>query len=185
MSTTTTSVNYIGSTYANPAGYYIAAFDYQLAVCAGCYTGAEDASGMEELGDLDEPIGYWHETDAPVHCDACGALLETSLTFDGVKYVVEALADGSGDRAVLDAWNAAFRDVLPRCGCGNGARWYYDSANTWLCYYCNDHQDCFVDAKVRVYNERMTGELRAECTRCGHVWGYWDCACELDCACTH
>lgn len=32
---------------------------------------------------------------------------------------------------------------------------------------------------VRIYRSRMAGNLVATCDKCGHLWGYWECACDL------
>jgi hypothetical protein len=56
------------------------------------------------------------EADTPQHCDACGVFLESPLTPDGTRYVIEKLVeharDGNGDAKVLMEWakfyNAAY-----------------------------------------------------------------------------
>src|SRR5580700_4943174 len=56
------------------------------------------------------------EADTPQHCDACGVFLESPLTPDGTRYVIEKLVEhareGDGDAKVLMEWanfyNAAY-----------------------------------------------------------------------------
>lgn len=174
MTKTATAVEFVPSTYANPAGYYLAAFCYDGAVCVRCYGDYADYAR-----DNDEPVGHWHETDAPVHCEGCGALLETTLTRDGVAYVLEALDSNSGDLAVLAAWREAYGDDLPKCPCGNLAVWH-KQGNLWLCDFCDTHAWCVRPTGVTFYAAQFTGEPRAKCDECGHVWAAWECAgCEL------
>src|SRR3954465_7174226 len=67
------------------------------------------------------------ETDAPSHCDECGALIAESLTEDGIAYVADALvdyitaalfinADGTakhgGSASTLDAWREEYSDTV-------------------------------------------------------------------------
>src|SRR3990172_4334113 len=51
------------------------------------------------------------ETDSPCHCSVCGIPLIHSLTADGVRYVRESVADGSG--CTRELWRTVWADVLP------------------------------------------------------------------------
>ena len=50
------------------------------------------------------------ESDTPQHCSTCGVFLENSLTSDGVNYVREAIADGSG--SVVAEWADFYKQEL-------------------------------------------------------------------------
>jgi hypothetical protein len=61
------------------------------------------------------------ETDTPIHCDTCRALLAFPLTNDGRRYVTDALNDNDGDADVLAAWRAEYgNECGPTCDeCGD------------------------------------------------------------------
>jgi hypothetical protein len=44
------------------------------------------------------------EADSPQHCDSCNVFLENPLTPEGRSHVRRELADGAGDKAVLERW---------------------------------------------------------------------------------
>lgn len=44
------------------------------------------------------------EADASQHCADCGEFLRNELTDDGRRYVIDALARGAGDPAILGEW---------------------------------------------------------------------------------
>jgi hypothetical protein len=112
--TTNTDISIIYGTYSTPAGYYLFSpdgFGYlDLTLCKDCYSSLDDRCD-EDCAD-DEPIGYWHETDAPVHCTACYALLVTSLTRDGVEWLRDAIVSPHGRDYIKRAWITAFEDEL-------------------------------------------------------------------------
>lgn len=82
-------------------------------LCPAC---ALRAAGSVEALEADDEYGrpaFWavfcdSETDAPSHCDTCGAYLPEALTAEGEAYVSEALAvwiaTGHGRPDVLDQW---------------------------------------------------------------------------------
>lgn len=92
--------------------YYI----YQAeSLCEDC--GAEEVSRLRQHHDppSDPDSDEWpiacpnrDESDSPVHCGACGVLIdEIALTSEGVRYVLDALEEhleGDGDPNVLDEW---------------------------------------------------------------------------------
>jgi hypothetical protein len=80
-------VGVVDGTYTDPAGYYPYENDGEpadVALCGACFN-RNPANG--------EPIGYWHETDFPVHCYSCEILIVTTLTRDGKEYVQEQIAE--------------------------------------------------------------------------------------------
>lgn len=93
----------------NPNGYYIVVGGEVIGVaqCCDC-ADSGDRAGAAIDGDEWEPISYHHETDTPVHCDSCDALIFTALTPDGKEYVRDAIASGDGTEAVLQAWATAW-----------------------------------------------------------------------------
>jgi len=50
------------------------------------------------------------ESDTPEHCGDCRAFLGTNLTADGYAYVVESLAQASGNPDVLAEWFDAYAE---------------------------------------------------------------------------
>ena len=52
------------------------------------------------------------------------------------------------------------------------------NGDTGICWEC-DHGCEPVPAGVVFYEARFSGGFCARCETCGHVWAYWDCACEL------
>lgn len=105
----------------DPNGYYVVVGEEILgvAMCCECADNG-DRAGAALAGDEWEPISYHHETDAPVHCDSCEALIFTTLTEDGQDYVVEAVEDhresGRGRVEILTAWIRAWPSVAARTG---------------------------------------------------------------------
>lgn len=96
----------------DPNGYYPVAGGelVGIAMCAECADNG-DRMGAALEGDDWEPTGYWHETDYPVHCDSCEALIVTTLTEEGRAYVADAIASGEGRKAVLDAWASVWKQT--------------------------------------------------------------------------
>jgi|APCry1669189883_1035261.scaffolds.fasta_scaffold02551_3 hypothetical protein len=96
----------------DPNGWYIVVGDEILGIaqCAECAENG-DLAGAALAGDFWEPISYHHETDTPVHCDSCEALIVTGLTPEGRDYVSEAVLSRQGRPEVLDAWAIAFLDM--------------------------------------------------------------------------
>lgn len=66
--------------------------------------------------------------DSPQHCDHCGIHLENPLTPDGLAYVAQALAEGTGCPQTLAIW-AAFYDICPACG---------ETGNFHDCAFCGN-----------------------------------------------
>jgi len=97
----------------DPNGYYIVV-DGEVIGTAQCCDCADngDRAGAAIEGDDWEPISYHHETDTPVHCDSCEALIVTSLTNDGINYVRDAIASGDGRAEVLEAWATAWPSLI-------------------------------------------------------------------------
>ena len=96
----------------DPNGYYpVVGNDIVgIALCVDCADNG-DRMGAAIEGDEWEPISYHHETDCPVHCDSCEALIFTTLTKDGQNYVVDAIIDGSGRAEVKRAWMTAWPTI--------------------------------------------------------------------------
>lgn len=104
--------------------------DAGIMLCADC---ASDDIASEDEARGSVVFGS-SETDAPCHCDECGALISETLTPDGVSYVADAFREyvtavlfkHEGDNAVLprqtgrhagsastlDTWRDAFADSL-------------------------------------------------------------------------
>jgi hypothetical protein len=53
------------------------------------------------------------EADSPQHCAVCGEFLENPLTEDGEQYVREAVAEGTGNRLVLQEWRNFYDYLFP------------------------------------------------------------------------
>lgn len=98
------------NTYMYRAALYcVACGEWNVADCK--------ARGVADNGDSDTyPQGPYAdgggEADCPQHCDMCGVFLENPLTADGVQYVADALADGTGDPAVLATWRDFYAATL-------------------------------------------------------------------------
>lgn len=97
-----------------PNGYYPIVGDHILGIvyCAECADNG-DRAGAALAGDDWEPISYHHETDYPVHCDPCTALVVTTLTKEGREYVAERLALHEGQPFVLAAWAMVWPELKP------------------------------------------------------------------------
>ena len=106
---TDADVAIIHGSYREPAGYHVFADDgsgyTDVTLCTDCYA-------HDNAPDRDEPIGYWHETDSPIHCTACDALLVTTLTRDGIEWLRDAIASPYGRDNIKSAWRDAFADEL-------------------------------------------------------------------------
>lgn len=105
--------------YGKPS-YSVEGYTYDADVhCTGCAIAmATEAWGNASV--LDDPdfceeheIGVIFadsESDYPEHCADCGGMLDTSLTGDGVDYIIDALAHyidhRTGDTEVLDQWES-------------------------------------------------------------------------------
>jgi hypothetical protein len=101
------TVRIVDGDYHNPAGYHVFGDGEftDVTLCTDCYA-HDNALGH------DEPIGYWHETDTPIHCTTCDALLVTTLTRHGVEWVRDAIASSYGRNEIKRAWSIAFADEL-------------------------------------------------------------------------
>lgn len=80
-------------------------------------------------GNIVQPLFHGYESDTPDHCTACGILIPSNLTNDGMQYVREAVAnylvansrrvsvDRGEERAILEAWLHRWPYVLecPAC----------------------------------------------------------------------
>ena len=82
-------------------------------MCCECADNG-DRAGAALAGDEWEPISYHHETDTPVHCDSCEALIFTSLTKDGQDYVVDTIIDGRGRVEIRESWLRAWPNLSDR-----------------------------------------------------------------------
>ena len=105
-------------------------------------------------------VGY--ESDHPDHCGDCGDLIQGhDLTDEGVRYVLEQIADYLAslapidvtpsprrDREVLKAWIGEWSDILkcPHCGEHDGLDGWRvsvgadDNPGPYLVHICNDGQ---------------------------------------------
>ena len=62
-----------------------------------------------DIGEM-ESLGYFLESDTPMHCAECGRPLQCSLTDYGVDYVREAIEDG--ERCCRELWPILFEAYL-------------------------------------------------------------------------
>lgn len=98
---------YDSGSYWTPNGYYALIGDVFVGpYCPECWKRDDVATPDYET------VTWDHETDTPVHCDLCRALLVTSLTRDGVEYVRDAIAENTGDADVLAVWGMAFAQEI-------------------------------------------------------------------------
>jgi hypothetical protein len=121
-------------TYMEPAGYYVIGDDGEplgISLCTDCFIdNLKRENPLADMSDIQgqEPIGYWHETDTPVHCESCEALLVTTLTEYGVRYVQSLINEGAS-APLRDAWMRAF-DLDEYCGnCGDQLTYETSSHN--------------------------------------------------------
>ena len=60
-----------------------------------------------------DPV-FLAEADWPQHCEGCKALLDCSMTEDGLAYIAEAVIEhaetGRGNRAVVLSWTDEYSD---------------------------------------------------------------------------
>ncbi len=87
-------------------GYYLTCDD------AYCEEHA-DLEGWEGFEGWEAPIAIDDQeaVDSPIHCEECGVLLETDLTSDGYKYVLDAILEDFMDgkrNPVTHAWAKYF-----------------------------------------------------------------------------
>ena len=90
--------------------YY--AFDADV-WCEDCLIDAGVSLSGGEASPVSEGVG--DEADTPQHCSACGTFLESRLTEEGARYVVNALAEhanGRGRRKVLVQWAEYYEEEI-------------------------------------------------------------------------
>ncbi len=77
-----------------------------------CFVGEADVwcEDHAEFGEEDESLGYYPETDSPLHCSECGIPLQCSLTDYGVDYVKEHIKTGGG--CCRELWPGLFTEYL-------------------------------------------------------------------------
>lgn len=85
----------------NPDAVIDASDPEDIAICLGFdpEDGAHDSGEFPAAADV-----RGGESDTPTHCGKCGAFLAGPLTEDGMRYVIEAIAQGTGNPATLAKW---------------------------------------------------------------------------------
>ena len=151
MNTTTTSLEIVRASSCVDVLAFIT--DDGDILCGGCAVAGgydwpildDDAADLETgPGGGCDIMRADAETDTPVHCETCRALLVFPLTNDGRRYVTDALNDADGDADVLAAWRAVYGDECgPSCDdCGDIIT--ADACDGWtddvwvLCGPCSD-----------------------------------------------
>lgn len=100
-------------------GYYV---DCDTAWCRDCIPDAGEWARGNYVGwpgfeGWEEPAVIFNDTeaDSPTHCGICGAVIRHDLTFDGARYVMEAIAefiagDGHNPDVMAQWWDAYGED---------------------------------------------------------------------------
>ncbi|NBQ48685.1 MAG: hypothetical protein EBU33_09565 [Sphingobacteriia bacterium] len=76
-------------------------------VCWGNDGIAPMTEEFEEVGE-DATFNYYHELDAPLHCDGCGLLIKTGLTREGYYYILDYILDPDNWTETSATWATAW-----------------------------------------------------------------------------
>lgn len=107
------------SSYGIALGYYT---DCDTALCRDCIPDADawaagDYTGWNGFEGWESPGAIFTDTesDTPTHCGKCGAVIRHDLTGDGVRYVMDAIAEfiageGHAPDVMAQWWDAYGED---------------------------------------------------------------------------